>query len=236
MNERYDGQTYYDILEVPPSAEISEIYKAYQKAKVAYSPSSPALYTMFTPQEAQELLKLVEEAFQTLSHQDRRIQYDIKHGFQQAKVETRSMYSPTSTQANPQPAAKPPVKDKSSEWVGQVKITKRNDDLPAGFARTKLSTYEVKPEMEEQITNMSDCDGTFIQKIRTYRGVSIDRLAEEMRVTKSTLTAIESNNIDALPVAVFTRGHIVQIARFLNLDERRLADAYMKYFKARKLG
>lgn len=236
MNERHDGQTYYDILEVPPSAEISEIYKAYQKAKVAYSPSSPALYTMFTPQEAQELLKLVEEAFQTLSHQDRRVQYDIKHGFQKQKEKpAESKYGPTSSQG-PSPMVKPIVKDKSSEWVGQVKISKRTDDLPAGFARTKLSTYEIKPEVEEQIANMSECDGSFIQKIRLYKGVSIDRLAEEMRVTKATLAALESNNIDALPVAVFTRGHVIQIARFLNLDERRLADAYMKFFKARKLG
>jgi cytoskeletal protein RodZ len=45
---------------------------------------------------------------------------------------------------------------------------------------------------------------------------------------------LEANDLEALPVAVFTRGFVVQIARLLGLDERKIADAYMKYFRANK--
>ena len=72
MNERYDGQNYYEILEVKPTAGSSEIYSAYQRARTTYSPNSPALYSMFTPEEAKQLMALIEEAYQTLSLQARR--------------------------------------------------------------------------------------------------------------------------------------------------------------------
>src|ERR1700733_1752237 len=85
MSERYEGQTYYELLEITPQAGPGEIYNAYQRARATYSPSSPALYSMFTPQEAQELMTLIEEAYQTLSHQARRHDYDLKMGLAQAK-------------------------------------------------------------------------------------------------------------------------------------------------------
>jgi cytoskeletal protein RodZ len=54
-------------------------------------------------------------------------------------------------------------------------------------------------------------------------------------VIKSTLVALEANDLDPLPVAVFTRGFVVQFARALILDEKKISDAYMKFFKARKV-
>ncbi|NJL25091.1 MAG: DnaJ domain-containing protein [Calothrix sp. SM1_5_4] len=94
MNERYEGQTYYELLEVSPTAGSSEIYAAYQRARNTYSANSPALYSMFTPQEAQELMALIEEAYQTLSHQARRREYDIKLG----------LVKPVTPAFKPQPA------------------------------------------------------------------------------------------------------------------------------------
>lgn len=248
-NERYEGQSFYDILEVAPSAGVSEIYKAYQRAKLAYSPSSPALYTMFTPQEAQELLGLVEEAFQTLSHQTRRKEYDLKHGFlQEESVPTASIPAPTTPPTKAQSAynnstpaaatkpAKPDVKKGDEAWVGQVKIMKKKDEIPAGFARTKVGVYKIDLKIEEEIASYSECDGSFIKKIREYKGVPLEQMADELRVTRATVMALESNDLKALPVAVFVRGHVTQIARVLNIDERRLADTYMKFFKANKIG
>ena len=75
-SQRFGEQTYYDLLEVMTDAPQHEIHAAYQRAKSTYSVDSPALYTMFTQQEARELLSLIEEAFGTLSNQTRRSQYD----------------------------------------------------------------------------------------------------------------------------------------------------------------
>ncbi|MBX9766448.1 MAG: DnaJ domain-containing protein, partial [Bdellovibrionales bacterium] len=69
-------QTYYEVLEVSPSASREEIMKAYQKAKGAYSPNSPALYSVFSKEEADQLLKIIDEAYSVLVNQEKRREYD----------------------------------------------------------------------------------------------------------------------------------------------------------------
>jgi Helix-turn-helix domain/DnaJ domain len=229
MSERYEGQTYYELLEITPQAGPGEIYNAYQRARTTYSPSSPALYSMFTPQEAQELMSLIEEAYQTLSHQARRKEYDLKLGL----IDPRVKPSDKPTLSLKQEAAKKRVDD---PWIGPVKVVHRSkEELPKGFARTKFSVYEIKPELEAEISAMQECDGKYLQKVRLYKGVTLDQMSEEIRVIKSTLVALEANDLDPLPVAVFTRGFVVQFARALNIDEKKTSDAYMKFFKARKV-
>jgi hypothetical protein len=226
MSER-SGQTFYEILEVSPSAGPADIYNAYQRACSTYSPKSPALYSMFTPSEAAELMNLIEEAYQTLSHQGRRREYDVRIGLAKAKPTGPAPLPSTPQKASPQPD--------NDRWVGPVKVTPmKRDELPQGFARTKFSVYEVKSEIESEIASATEIDGLFLQKIRLYKGVTLDHMSDEIRVIKSTLVALEANDLEALPVAVFTRGFVVQIARLLGLDERKIADAYMKYFRANK--
>lgn len=222
MSDRYDGQTYYELLEVPPTAGPTDIYNAYQRARSTYSPNSPAIYSMFTPEEANQLMGLVEEAYQTLSHQARRREYDVKIGL--AKPEP------------PKPLAQEPPRARSNDqWIGPVKVAAgKQETLPKGFARTKFSVYEVKPEMEAEIERAEEIDGLWLQKVRLYKGVTLDQMSDEIRVIKSTLVALEANDLEALPVAVFTRGFVVQMARVLNLNDRRISDAYMKFFRSKK--
>lgn len=229
MSERYQGHTYYELLEITPQAGPTDIYNAYQRARATYSPSSPALYSMFTPQEAQELLGLIEEAYQTLSNLGRRRDYDLKLGL----IDPRVRPDPKPTLSLKQEAA---ARRSDDPWVGPVKIVPRNnDELPKGFARTRFSTYEINPEFEDEIRTTTECDGSFLKKIRLYKGVSLEQLSDEIRVIKSTLVALEANDVDALPVAVFTRGFVVQFARALNVDEKKTTDAYMKFFKSKKI-
>lgn len=79
MNELQ--QTYYDILEITPAASIEEIQLAFQRAKTTYSQDSQALYTMFSPEEAVELVRLIEEAYTTLSDPVKRQNYDLQYRF-----------------------------------------------------------------------------------------------------------------------------------------------------------
>lgn len=235
MGERHSNQTFYEILEVQPNAGPTEIYNAYQRARTTYSPTSPALYSMFTPEEAQELMQLIEEAYQTLSHQAKRKEYDVKLGLKPAGPAPRS----TAVEPVQKYSAEEAKKKVDENWVGPVKVVRnfsKVEELPKGFARTKFSIYELKPELESEIAGVTECDGKFLEKIRLYRGVALEQLAEEIRVTKSTIVALESNDIEALPVPVFTRGFVVGIARALGLDEKKITDAYMKFFKAKKSG
>lgn len=235
MGDRQNTQTYYEILEVAHTAGPTEIYNAYQRARTTYSPTSPALYTMFSPEEAEQLMKLIEEAYQTLSHQARRREYDVKLGLKTPTAPPRS----TKNEPPLKYSAEDARKKVEESWVGPVRVNTavtKKDDLPSGFARTKFSVYEIKPDLEAEIAAIETCDGAFLQKIRLYKGVTLEQMCEEIRTTKTTLGALEGNHIDALPVAVFTRGFVVSYARTLGLSEKKIADAYMKFFKAQDRG
>jgi cytoskeletal protein RodZ len=236
MGERQaTEQTYYEILEIRTNAGPTEIYNAYQKARATYSPSSPALYSMFSPEEAKQLLALIEEAYQTLSHQARRKEYDIKVGLAQQPAPLRS----TKTEAPVKYDAETARKKVEDAWVGSVKTSpgmRKNENLPQGYAKTKFSIYEVKPEVEKEIAEIQECDGQFLQKIRLYKGVSPEQMSEEIRITRTALAYLENNEMKMLPVAVFTRGFVVNISRVLGLDQKKMSDAYMKFFKAKKSG
>lgn len=231
MSDRYDAQTYYELLEVSPQAGPAEIYSAYQRAKTTYSPSSQAIYSMFSPQEAQELIALIEEAYQTLSHQARRKEYDQKMGLVQP---TASKPVPASMVATPAKGPTQTSRKGDDQWVGPVKVIPRADDVPPGFARTKFGVYEKKADIEQEIENLEICDGSFLQKIRTYKGVTLDQVSDEIRVGKATLMALENNDLKFLPVAVFTRGFVLQMARVLQVNERKVVDAYMKFFRSKR--
>ena len=232
MTERREGQTFYEVLEIKPNAGPSEIYEAYQRAKSTYSPNSPALYSMFTTDEAAQLMSLIEEAYQTLSHQAKRRDYDIRIGLvEPPPAREREQFAPMVAKTGV--AASAPARP-ADTWIGPVKVRPKPPELAPGFGRTKFSVYEIDPEMEKFIAGMTDCEGGFLRKVRMYKGVSLDQMSDEIRVIKSTLAALEANEVGTLPVAVFTRGFVVQFARTLGLDERRVSEAYMKFFRAQR--
>src|SRR5690606_12160813 len=77
MNTRFN---YYDILEVNPQSSQNDITEAYHKARLTYSSDNPALYTIFTENEAREYLRMVEEAYSVLGNRTLRNIYDQKLG------------------------------------------------------------------------------------------------------------------------------------------------------------
>jgi len=254
MANHRDGTNYYEILEVAHDAPQNEIHKAYQRAKATYSQESPALYSMFSKDEARELLRMIEEAYVVLGNQALRKSYDEKL----AQSGSSSSNIPT----HPVPlaaAAKPTVESVhkslpdfhapgptlaattvnaavASDPAEAFTVRKREPsgnkaNVPTGMGRTSLSTYKLDETFESEIASCADFDGAFLQKVRLYKNVSLDKMSEATRIGRTYLMAVETNDYKALPAAVFVRGFIVQIARALNLDETKVAGAYMKRFK-----
>lgn len=225
MSARLD-QNFYDILEVSAQAPHHEIVKAYQRAKATYSPDSPALYSMFTREEADELRLLIEEAFQVLGNEAKRRQYDEKISSQEKSDSLPDFPPPRETQQvlygrRPEQNSNT---NSSSERRAEVD---RNAPLPDGFKRSRLSVYEVKPEVEEEIKNCKEFDGAMLRKVRLYKNINLDQMAKETRISRTYIAAVESNDFEALPAPVFVRGFTIQIARVLGLEEEIVSSTYM---------
>lgn len=295
---------YYEVLEVQHDAPQHEIHRAYQRAKATYSQDNPALYSMFSREEARDLMKLVEEAYAVLGNHGLRRNYDetvLKAGLRsmappisravtqepvyqnQAEHEALpdfvvpdpsipgsfdntpdySMSAPVAAQApkphvapvlaavpsTPQQTAfsqpPPPVMDplhtsatgiRESILVTNSEFTVRRREtsspLPSDTGKCPLGTYKIDLAMEQEIATQTEFDGLFIQKVRLYKQVSLEKLSVSSRIGKTYLIALESNDFKNLPATVFLRGFLVQVAKQLGLDEAKVVASYMGLAKA----
>lgn len=217
---------YYEILEIPFDAPHHEVVQAYHRAKQAYDTNSPALYSMFTKEEAMELRALIEEAYQVLGNQARRKEYDSEFRG------STDLDDDSDTDLADFPAEQLQVlKERKNHPEDSSAPQKPSGQVPAGFRRNRFGNYEVDPAIEEEIQNRTEFDGGFIRKVRTYQNISIDQLSKETRISRTYLAAIEADDYKSLPAAVFVRGFIVQVARALGLEETKTASSYMSRFQ-----
>ncbi|MBX3019342.1 MAG: helix-turn-helix domain-containing protein [Bdellovibrionaceae bacterium] len=203
MNTKFN---HYDILELSPQCSQNDITDAYNKAKATYSGQNPALYTIFSEQEAREYLRLVEEAYAVLGNRSLRALYDEK--LVKGVVDTSKV---------------------AYDNLLQESRTNKSHQLPK-IQRFKLE-YEANPTFEEEIKIQSNWSGDFLKKVREYKKVSLEQLAEITKITPFYLNALEKMERENLPAPVFVRGYLVQVCRTLNLDDKKVADSYMRVFK-----
>lgn len=280
-----DGMNYYEVLEVPHDAPQHEIHKAYQRAKATYAQDNPALYSMFTREEARDLMKLVDEAYGVLGNHALRRNYDetlLKAGLRNMnpvvaptsshdsryapEIQHESLpdfvvpdpsipgsfdeapdYSMPAVQplhiapvAPPAPSMDPlhasatGVRESILVTNSEFTVRKRETaaPLPADTGRCPLGTYKIDLAMEQEIATATTFDGLFLQKIRLYKQVSLEKLSVSSRIGKTYLIALESNDFKNLPATVFLRGFLVQMAKQLGLDETKVVTSYMNLAKA----
>lgn len=251
--------SYYEILEITPDAPQNEIHRAYQRVKSTYVPESTALYTMFTREEADELMEQIENAYRVLGNQSLRQRYDAslasRQTVAQALADDPIKYSATGTDHlsattidTPGPATNEFVIPEASATLnefghrqsfpelalnGSLTITRKDSESSSKTAigRTKIGFYTVDAVLEEMIQNETEYDGAFFKKVREYKNMSIAQLSEQIRVGKSYLRAIEQDDYSRLPAPVYVRGFILQLSKVLGLDQNKVAQIYTKRFR-----
>lgn len=74
-----------------------------------------------------------------------------------------------------------------------------------------------------------EVNGQTLRRLREFRGLSLDELAEATKIRRAYLAAIEAQDFENLPSRVYLRGFLTQIARVLRVDKHRLADGYLAF-------
>src|SRR4030042_3290454 len=69
-------QTYYEILEISPTATAKEVQRAYEHAKETFHADSVAVYSLFSEGEVKEIEEAVEEAYRVLMDEGLRRDYN----------------------------------------------------------------------------------------------------------------------------------------------------------------
>ncbi len=278
---------YYEVLEVAYDAPQHEVHKAYTRAKATYAQDNPALYSMFTRDEARDLLKLIEEAYSVLGNHGLRRNYDdtlqkssparaalssvprqaapsagfvqdthdalpdfmvpdpsIPGSFDESEpiptysrpIEVNTLIEPPrSNSTDPAPATAAGKRESILVTNSDFTVRKLESDIPLmppDTGKCPLGTYKIDAAIEAEIAARTEFDGPFLQRVRVYKQVSLEKLSVASRIGKTYLIALESNDFKNLPAPVFLRGFLVQMGRQLGIDEQKVVTSYMSLAKA----
>lgn len=69
--------------------------------------------------------------------------------------------------------------------------------------------------------------GPYLKGLRQQKGISMEAVAAEIKISLSQLAQIETEDHDRLPDDVFVRGILRSYARFIGVDENDIIDRYM---------
>ncbi len=199
---------YYEVLELKANAPQHEVTAAYDRARTTYSGENPAIYTIFSEKEARELLTVIEEAYQVLGNKILRNIYDQR------------LLS-----------GKASLNDLSFEAI----LDASKHGLPEDKVETPVHTYKKDEAFEKKYLSKDTWMGEDLKAYREYKMMSVEKLSGITKINSYYIVAIENMNPDGLPAVVFVRGYVVQMAKALGLNEKIVADSYMKTFK-NKLG
>ncbi len=199
---------YYEILEVPQNATQHDIVIAYEKAKRTYSAQNPALYTIFSTEEAQLFRFMLDEAFTVLGNQTYRNIYE-------KRMQSKHFIDNDLTAE----AIKAASLDLFTEIPKQPEPAKKVDE------------YIADPEFEAELAAKSEWTGEDLKIVREYKKITLELMHEKTKINPWYLAAIEKTDVVNLPAPVFVRGYVIQMARMMGLKDLAVADSYMRTFR-----
>lgn len=162
--KRILDQSYYELLEISPSATPEEIERAWERARLLYGPRSLAAYSLLTPEVAAELAARIDQAFEVLLDPEARAAYDARLPVEDprpARTAPEPVPPPPPPAAPPpQPAAEPPrpfVPPEGAAWTGDL-IRKAREARGLSVAqmaeRTKVSRAHIEMVEEERFAEL----------------------------------------------------------------------------------
>ena len=205
--------TFYEILDVASDASPFEIHHAYKEMFQLYHEDSLASYSFFSKEEREEILAKLNEAYSTLMDEKKRSQYDqllIERGI----LEEEMQYKRDRKQLNLKPNSKRSGADT------ELRI------------RERLKTMVSSNAMIQEILAHDDLSGSDLKKIRDELGVSLEEIAEVVKVRMAYLRAIEEDRFEKTPSRIFLKGFLRAYAQYIGLDADTVASRYLKRFNS----
>ena len=68
--------------------------------------------------------------------------------------------------------------------------------------------------------------GSLLAEARKAKNYTIDEISEYLKIPARTITALETNDKEALPAPTFAQGYIRTYAKFLEISEEKVLDIY----------
>lgn len=101
------------------------------------------------------------------------------------------------------------------------------------------STYLEKAIVTDNALKGKEADslsfsGNVLRQIREEKGIHLYEVSLDTKIRTEILENIELEKFDALPPEIYLKGHVSNYASFLLLDPKKVADDYIRRYKAWK--
>jgi flagellar biosynthesis protein FlhG len=83
-------------------------------------------------------------------------------------------------------------------------------------------------ELAREIGPDTEFSGTLLRKVRESQGVELQEISQRTKIARMHLSAIEEELYDDLPAAVYVRGFLIELAKYLRLDHAQVQKTYMR--------
>ena len=206
----FDELNYYEILKIPVNSPSFEIKRAYKDALAIYDEDSLATYNLFSNDERDKMLAVIEEAFLTLIDESKRAAYDrmlADLGQVDASIIARKNQKEPTTFLH------------TNIIVEKESLAKR--------VRKKSKEEEVKKLINE-ILAKDLIAGNDLKKLRKAIGVEISEINAVTKISVSILKSIEEKQFEDLPPKFYLLNFLKFYAEILQIDSQIIVDGYLK--------
>jgi curved DNA-binding protein CbpA len=210
--KRITEQNYYELLEISPQASAQEVQCAYDQAMSTFSADSIATYSLLSAANRERILSRIVEAYKTLTNGYLREEYN-KALLESGEILPEDLVSLSTEEPDVNEGTLKEVRLDSLSNSGQ-------ETSPAPPPDETLTLFN----LDSMVT------GKDIQELRITQGISLDDVHGKTNIPKKTLNDIEEDRFEGLPELVYLKGFLKAYARILNVDERQMADAYVRRF------
>lgn len=206
--KRLQDMDLYELLEIAYDASPFEVHQAYKEMVQLYHNDSLATYSFFSKQEREEILRQLDEAYATLMDEKKRSRYD------QLLVERGVVEKGTSYQ-------------KDREKLSLTNDGKRPSTNTLRARDRMKPVVSANPVIQEILGN-DVLSGNDLKKIRDELGISLEEIAEMVKVRIVYLQAIENDQFEKAPSRLFLKGFLRAYAQCMGLDAEMVVSRYLK--------
>ena len=247
---RGGATTWYEVLDVGPGASDAELKEAWQRSLALVEGRTLGGYFLLDPLAVESARADIDAAWAVLSDPERRAAYDRSLGLPASTTlptATTTTTLPTTTLPTTTLPAKsttrapslkflapvmddaPPPSGAAAATVVPAAAPPLSAPLSTSVPTTLPATASPPPFPSALFALEGEVNGQVLKKLREARGMTLDELAEQTKIRRPYLQAIEEQDLENLPSRVFLRGFLTQVARALRVDKHRLAEGYVAF-------
>ena len=93
------------------------------------------------------------------------------------------------------------------------------------------SEAAVSNEIKDYLDGITAYSGPVLKEIRQRMGLNLNDVALGTKVQKRYLEEIEAEQFTWMPAEVYLRGYVIEYARYLSLDDQKVAADYLKRYR-----